>query len=161
MVERFAAKLASLPAAEADKKLTAFTSRMGGETAVNVDPPDAITWFKQTADSIRELARVLTSSSAEDYEAWLQSSTELQESNPMARILLPSYDSYLDKMQRAAIKRQMMVTALAVVREGADALQSHPDPTTGQSFIYTETADGFELQSGYQTNGIPLKMQFK
>jgi hypothetical protein len=55
----------------------------------------------------------------------------------------------------------MVVAALAVAQDGPSELQSHLDPSTGQPFVYTETADGFDLQSGFQTNGVPLKMQFK
>jgi hypothetical protein len=42
-----------------------------------------------------------------------------------------------------------------------DALQSYSDPASGQPFVYTETADGFELQSAYQVYGKPMTMQFK
>jgi hypothetical protein len=31
----------------------------------------------------------------------------------------------------------------------------------GQPFGYTETTNGFELQSCYQVNGKPMMMQFK
>jgi hypothetical protein len=55
----------------------------------------------------------------------------------------------------------MVVAGFAVMQNGTEALQSHPDPVTGQPFVYTETADGFELQSGYQFKGAPLKLSFK
>jgi hypothetical protein len=41
------------------------------------------------------------------------------------------------------------------------ALQCHLDRSSGKPFVYRETDDGFELQSSYQVNDKPMKMQFK
>ena len=106
--------------------------------------------LQQIADSRRELANALASGSADEYDAWLQQRNELEQSNPLAKEFLGSYDKYVDRMERGAINRALVVAGLAVAQDGPSALQSYPDPSTGQPFVYTETLDGFELQSGLQ-----------
>jgi hypothetical protein len=157
--DRLVAKLASTPADEFERKTSEFLSDIV-EGVPPMDRTTALALLQQVADSRHVLARALASGSADEYEAWLQNSTELQESNPLAKVLA-AYDKFVDKADRAAINRALVEAALAVEQEGPSVLQSHPDPATGQPFVYTETADGFELQSGFATNGVPLKMQFK
>ena len=55
----------------------------------------------------------------------------------------------------------MATAGLAVLQDGPAALQTNPDPSTGQPFAYTQTADGFELQSSFQLSGKPVKLLFK
>ena len=55
----------------------------------------------------------------------------------------------------------MAAAGLAVIQDGPDALSSHPDPSTGQPFTYTQTDDGFALESTFQLNGKSLKLSFK
>ncbi|HUK83531.1 MAG TPA: hypothetical protein VLZ12_12970 [Verrucomicrobiae bacterium] len=134
----------------------------GMDGPLEIDQAAALAVLQQIADSERQLAKALASGSEAEYQAWLRESDELQQSNSLAKLFLAGYDRFVDKVQRATITREMTIAALAVVDAGTDALMSHPDPATGQPFVYTPTADGFELQSGYQlTNGVPLKMQFK
>jgi len=91
----------------------------------------------------------------------MQQNDDLQQSNPMAKAFLPAYDKYLDRVQRGEVNRALIEAGLAVAQEGPNALSAHLDPSTDQPFVYSETADGFELQSGYKTNGVPLTMRFK
>jgi hypothetical protein len=107
------------------------------------------------------LAKALASGSAGEYEAWLQQRSELEQSNPLAKTLLSPCEKYVDRMDRGAVNRALVEAGLAVAQDGPSAIQSHPDPSNGQPFVYTETLDGFELQSSFKTNGVPLKMQFK
>ncbi len=163
MVDRFAARLATLPQAEFEKEIEKLTTALVGmRPPPKMDQAAAADALNQIADLQRELGKLLASGSEAEYEAWQRESDELQKSNPLAKLLLAALDGVVDKVQRAVITREMLIAALAVAETGTDALTTHPDPATGQPFIYTETADGFELQSGYQTtNGPPLKMQFK
>jgi hypothetical protein len=157
--DRLIVKLASLPADEFEKEISQV---LDGQNVSNVDRAAALASLQQIANSERDLARALASGSADEYEAWAQDSAELQNSNPLAKMLgAGAYDGFVNRVQRETVKRDMVVAALAVAQDGASALQSHPDPATGQPFGYTETSDGFELQSGFKTNGVPLKMQFK
>src|SRR6266850_1131100 len=158
IVERLAASLASLPADEAMKQFFA----LGGATSEappGLNRATALATLKQVADSERELARALASSSEDEYEAWLRHWTELQESSPLAEGFLANYDWFVDKMHRSEIEWKMIVAGLAVAENGPEALAAHPDPASGKPFVYTETADGFELQSSYQVNDKPMKMQ--
>jgi hypothetical protein len=160
MVERSTAKLASEHAAEAEKAFSELTDVMGTNPP-SVDRATLLAEIKQVADLERDLAKVLASSSTEEYEAWRKRAEEIEASNPVAKALLPAYDSVIVKVQSAEVNRAMVVAGLAIAQQGPGALQTHPDPATGQPFVHTETADGFELQSGYQVKGAPLKMQFK
>ncbi len=156
--DRFVAKLASMPADEFEKSISQM---LDGGDAPKMDRAVALAKYKQVTDSEHDLAKALASGSADEYEAWLQQRSELEQSNPLAKELLSSWDKFVDRVERAAVSRAMVVAALEVAEAGPSALQSHPDPSTGQPFVYTETTDGFELQSSFQTNGVPLKMQFK
>jgi cell division septation protein DedD len=158
MVERFVPKLASMPPEELEKNISQL---LDGQNASEMDRAALLVGFQQIVDSQRALAKVLASGSTDEYEAWQQSSAELQNSNPLAKGFLAAYERVVDKWDRAAINRAFVEAALAVAEEGASALQSHPDPSNGQPFVYTETSDGFQLQSGYKTNGVTLTMQFK
>jgi hypothetical protein len=161
MVARLGDWLASLSPEEFETNLAGFGLE-GMVPAPKITSAAAQDALHQIAALEREMARVLAAGSESEYQTLLRNADELQQSNPLGKLFLPAvFGPFLDKVQRAAITREMLITALAVVQTGTDALQSHPDPATSQPFIYTETADGFELQSGYQTNGIPLKMQFK
>lgn len=158
MVENSVPKLVSMPPEELEKNLSQL---LDGQNVPEMDRAALLASFQQTADSQRALAKALASGSADEYEAWQQSSAELQNSNPVAKGFLAAYDRVVDKWERGAVNRALVVAGLAVAEEGASVLQSHPDPSNGQPFVYTETSDGFELQSGFKTNGVPLKMQFK
>jgi hypothetical protein len=167
MHERFAAKLASLPEAEAEKAFSDQYSWVmtppptwGKAPLSNLNRATALTMLTQLADSERELAKALASSSDDEYEAWLKHSTELQASNALG-MLLPALTQFVDKVRSAEVNRALVAAGLAFAQDGASALSSHPDPSSGQPFVYTKTDDGFQLQSTYQVNGKPLTMQFK
>jgi hypothetical protein len=159
--DRLVSKLASMPADELEKKMPELQQLFGLDPGLNADRATILGNLQQVVDSQRDLAVALASGSWDKYEAWMQRRNELEDSNPLVKAFLGAYDNFLNRVEREAVQREMTVTALAVARDGPSALPSHPDPSTGQPFIYAETADGFELQSGYQTNGVPLKMQFK
>ena len=93
-------------------------------------------------------------------EIWRTHSTELTASNPLAKVN-EAYDLFVNKAQRAAVSRVMVMAGLAVAQEGPDALALHPDPASGEPFQYTKADDGFELQSSFEVNGKPMTMRFK
>src|SRR5208283_2376711 len=141
-----AAKLAAMPAAEAEAEFSNSAQEVAKFVdgyPTNLDQASILAAYKQIADSERQLAGALASSSENDYETWLESSTDLQASNPLAKGLLESVDGFLDKVQGAEVNRALIVAGLAVAQAGANALPSYPDPSSGQPFVYTETADGF------------------
>jgi hypothetical protein len=166
MTERSLAKLASLPTDEFKKQFSKLVYGeapidQSGQEVLEMDRAVVLADLQQVADSQRNLARALASGSTDEYDVWAQQNNDLLESNPLAKVIMPWYDQYLNRADRAAINRAFVEAGLAVAQDGPSALSSHLDPSTSQPFIYTETSDGFELQSGFKTNGVPLKMQFK
>jgi hypothetical protein len=96
------------------------------------------------------------------YQQWLTDVREAEKTNPFLESFMFTLQRTVELAHRATVTSAMVVAGLAVTREGPAALQSHPDPANGQPFGYTESPDGFELQSSYEiTNGVPLKMEFK
>ncbi len=160
MVKRFVAHLASLSPDESQKELSEWAKLMGGSPP-NLDRASVLAEYQQVADSERELAKALASSSEDDYEAWLKHSEELRASSPLAEMLLPAFYGVMDRARRAEVNRAMVVAGLAVAENGTEALSAHLDPVSGKPFVYTKTDGGFELQSSYQVNDKPMKMQFK
>ena len=162
MVDRLAAKLATLPPTDAGNELSRELGSADGESISPDQLANFLAGTKEVADLERGLAKVLRSSSEEEYEAWHTRFDELQEgSNLAAMLLLPAYDRYVDRVQRAEVTRTLVEAGLAVAEGGTEALAAHPDPASGKPFVYTKTDNGFELQSSYQLNDKPMKMQFK
>ena len=119
-------------------------------------------YYQEIANSERQLAKALGSSSEDAYKAWLHDAAELETSNPFAKgVLGAAIDNFVEKAQRAEVNRAMVVAGLAIAQEGTGALQSHTDPTSGKPRLYIETPDGFELQSTYQMNDKPMYLLFK
>jgi len=159
--ERLIAKLASLPPDQFETFLADLIKDNKLEGVSQLDRAAVLAGLQQVADSQRTMARALASGSIDEYNASMEQNNDLQQTSLMAKAFLPAYDKYLDRVERGEVNRALVVAGLAVAEEGPNALPSHLDPATDQPFGYTETSDGFELQSGYKTNGIPLKMQFK
>jgi hypothetical protein len=126
----------------------------------SLDPAQVLAAWRQVADLEREHASVLGATDAE-YREWLARLQAVRETNPFVESFLPNFDPVTDRTQVVIVRSAMVAAGLAVMQSGTGALQSHPDPVTGQQFTYTHTANGFELQSGYQFNCQPLKLSFK
>ncbi len=159
IVSHEADKLAAMPPEEVAHELEEL-KRMGSSEVQTVDTGQAIAGIRQAAELERELAEALDSSEA-DYRDWLARSEAVRSTNPFVEMFLPVIGTEVDRTQATTVRSAMVVAGLAVIRDGPNALLSHTDPITGQQFTYTETAGGFELQSGYQVNGQPLKLSFR
>jgi hypothetical protein len=158
-LDRLVTKLSSLPAGEAEKQLAELYGLSDADIS-EINRDLFLVDMKQVVDLDRELARALSSSSEDELETWRTHSTELTASNPFAG-LNKAYDGFVNKAQGAEVNRAMVVAGLAVAQNGTDALASHPDPASGRPFQYTKTDEGFELQSTFEVNGKPYKIQFK
>jgi len=159
-VDRLAVKLASFAPDEAEKELSKLPSSFEID-APAVDRDAALATLKQVSDLDRELAKALLSSSEDTYETWLRHWNGLQAASPFSKQFVATDDLFVAKVRAAEVNRALVVAGLAVAENGPDALAAHPDPSSGQPFVYTETADGFVLQSSHQLNGKPMTMQFK
>src|SRR5208282_898359 len=125
------------------------------------DQAAIVSAYKQNADSERELAEALATSSEAAYENWQQHATELETSDPLAKSMMETAESFVQRARYAEVDRALVVAGMAVAQGGVDTLPSNPDPSSSQPFVYTQTANGFQLQSTYQVNGKPMTMQFK
>ena len=111
-------------------------------------PAQVIADMRQAAELGRQYAQALELPEAE-YRAWLTSLDEAGKTNPFVADFVTSLGGAVDKTQAITVRSAMAVAGLAVMQDGPDALQSHPDPTTGQPFTYKQTADGFDLESSF------------
>ena len=127
-------------------------------------PAQAIAHLRQTAELEGEYAEVLAMPDAE-YDAWMARLDEAGNAKPFVEVFLTPYDNAVDKAHYMTVYSTMAAAGLAVMQDGPDALDSHPDPATGQPFTYTQTDDGFTLESGFQPQGNsqrwPVKLSFK
>ena len=147
-------RLAALPPEEAVRRLMSQ-----GE----ISPTGLAQYFamvRQAAELQRQYAQTLELPEAE-YRAWLADQTAVRKTNPFVDSLLSAFENAVAKTQAMTVRNAMAAAGLAVMRDGPDALQSHPDPTTGQPFVYKKTADGFELESNFQVLDKSLKLSFK
>jgi hypothetical protein len=158
---READKAASLPPEEAIVELEKFFGPYASDSELGrMDPVQMIACLRQAADLQRQYAQALEMPDAE-YQAWLASLQAASNTNPIVGMEVSSLRPAVDKTQAMTVNSAMAVAGLAVTQDGTDALQLHPDPTTGQPFAYQQTADGFELESSFQVAGKSLKLSFK
>jgi len=160
MAQRLAAELASMSADEIRDELAKVGDSSEGPPPT-IDRAGALAALAQVVESDRQLAGLLQSSTEDEYETWQHHAADIEASNPFARMFLTGLNGVMDRVRGAAVEQQMMVAALTVAQNGPEALVTVPDPASGQAFIYTETDDGFDLQSAYVVKGQPYVMHFK
>jgi hypothetical protein len=85
----------------------------------------------------------------------------IRKTNPYIDALFSPAEGAVIRTQAMTVRSAMAAAGLAVTQDGPDALQSHPDPTTGQPFAYKQTPDGFALESSFQFAQKPLSLSFK
>ena len=158
MVTREADRLAAMPPEEAMRELIQLADSHSLEFQ-SMGLAQAIADIRQVADVVRQYAQALELPEAE-YHAWLASLDEAGKTNPLVDRVI-SLQMVVIMTQAMTVRSAMAAAGLAVMQSGPDALQSHPDPSTGQPFAYTKTADGFELQSSFQFQEKPVKLSFR
>ncbi|MGD0059230.1 MAG: hypothetical protein ABSD58_07405 [Verrucomicrobiia bacterium] len=163
-LDRYATELSTMRAAQAEKEFSdsaQIMAQFGEGYPTHLDQAAIVSAYKQNADSERELAEALATSSEAAYENWQQHATELETSDPLAKSMMETAESFVQRARYAEVDRALVVAGMAVAQGGVDTLPSNPDPSSSQPFVYTQTANGFQLQSTYQVNGKPMTMQFK
>lgn len=148
-------KLAATTPDEARRALSEMPAQ-----AQSIDPNQVIPYLRQAKELQLEYVRALQLPEAE-YRECLTRLHAAEKTNPLVGIFVSAYESVVDKTRAMTVRTAMVTAGLAVTRDGQEALQSHVDPSTGQPFAYVETDEGFELQSSYEVNGSPIKLQFK
>ena len=159
MVSRLADDLASKPPEEAAHELASVGGESTAAQIQSMGPVQAIADIRQVAELEKQFANALNLPEAE-YREWMSSLDAFRKTNPFVNALLP-IENVVDKTQAMTVRSAMAAAGLAVTQDGPDALQSHPDPTTGQPFAYKQTPDGFALESSFQFAQKPLSLSFK
>ena len=158
MSDRTADAIATISPEEIKQMVDAFQS--SGVPLPPMEPTQMSAYIRQKADLQRQYAQTLELPEAE-YRAWLTSQEAIRKTNPFAEQFLSIIETVLTRTQAMTVYSAMAVAGLAVTQDGTEALQSHPDPTTGQPFAYKQTPDGFELEYSFQFIGKSLKLSFK
>lgn len=117
---------------------------------------------EQACDKLSQLIGTsdLPVMSSVEFEAWLDKLRLAEQSNPLLRLVWPSMDRAQESTRNLIVRRSIASAGLALLAEGPSSLLNHLDPVTGQTFLYRQTATGFELQSGYMIAGKPLVISF-
>jgi hypothetical protein len=155
--DREADKLAAMPVQEASQYL---------QTKLNpsspVDPRKVAADMQQVANLYREYATTLGTTN-ENPDALWQELQALQKSDPSVPLIFNAntMKTWFALTRKAAVERQMLLAGIAILQGKQDALESYPDPSSGRPFAYTQTADGFELQSTYERFNQPVKLSFR
>jgi hypothetical protein len=154
-------RLAALPPDEMKGQLKEIESLAKDPSQFeSLKPAQIIADLRQAAELRSQYAQALGLPDA-DYRAWLASLDEAGKTNPFIEVYVASFEQAVIKTQTMTVMSAMAGAGLAVMQAGPDALQSHPDPTTGQPFAYTQTADSFALESSFPFLGKPMKLSFK
>jgi hypothetical protein len=161
MVTREADKLAAGPPEEGLRELIQISDNAKAVPQIqSMGLEQVIADLRQVAELQRQLVQAPEWSDAE-YRAWLTSVDEAGKTDPFVEVFVTGLDKAAIRTQAMTVRTAMAGAGLAVTQDGPDALQSHPDPSTGQPFAYTKTADGFELQSSFQFQEKPVALSFR
>jgi hypothetical protein len=168
-VTRVADDMATMPPEEAQRSLKEDYALSGSQIqqAQSMGQAQAAAAIRQAAELRFEYAQVLVMPDTE-YSVWMASLHEDENANPFVGVFVTPLEQAVDRTQYATVISAMAAAGLAVMQDGPDALDSYPDPATGQPFTYTQTDDGFTLQSGFQPQGnsfpkqnLPVKLSFR
>jgi hypothetical protein len=161
MMTREVDRLAALPTEEMKRQLEGIESFANNPSRFqSLEPAQIIADMRQVAELRGQYVQALGLPEA-DYHNWLTSLDEAGKANPFVELFVEPLESAVIRTQAMTVRSAMAAAGLAVMQGGPDALQSHPDPSTGQPFTYAQTADGFELQSSFQFQEKPVKLSFK
>ncbi len=96
------------------------------------------------------------------FEGWWKSVEASMEGNrhPLAELILPALKEAYIVVQNGRIQTEMLAAAVAVMRNGPEALAAFRDPATEKPFTLVEKPGGFELQSTFIARKKPVTMFF-
>jgi hypothetical protein len=159
--DQLADKLTAMSPEEAMRELNSLLSRQGiGSATESMEPAQAISAVRQGAKLAREWAGALTWTEQDRWDRLtrLQSS---ESTDAIGNLFLSGIEVCLEMTDAVKVGAAMFAAGMDVMSRGQNVLSLHLDPATGQPFIYTQSSDGFELESDYQVDGQPLKLRFK
>jgi hypothetical protein len=96
------------------------------------------------------------------YDAFRQWQADFEEEialgNALTRHLLPDVFSARARADVVQVRRQMLTTAIDIVRLGTTAADKSVDPFGSGCFVYREAPNGFELASALTSHGKPVTL---
>src|SRR5262249_33669257 len=94
----------------------------------------------------------------EQFEKEVEREAKEQAGNPVFKLFFPALIQCRHAQAPALPRAALLSAALAVRRDGPDALKKHPDPVGGRPFEYVPFEGGFELRSKFKVEDKPLSL---
>jgi hypothetical protein len=137
---------------DANEKARAFVEKCGGSAE------GIIKLVEEMRPSYALMARILDLP-LDEFEKEFNRESRKRANNPVFEEFFPAVAKVRDAQARAEVRRALFSAALAVARDGRDALRAHPDPIAGGLFEYAPFEGGFELHSRFKgADGKPVKL---
>jgi hypothetical protein len=114
----------------------------------------ALTWDIQTQ---RALASAVTEPEAQFQQWWSQT---LAGGSSVPDANTSGLKNIVSGLQASQVESAMLEAGLALEQNNQAQFQSINDPSTGRPFIYTQTANGFQLGSPQMSGGAPVTLSF-
>jgi hypothetical protein len=124
----------------AGERSRAFVEKCGGTVE------GVLRYSEQTRSSYRAVEKMLELPLDQFDQAFSREAKE-QAGNPVFEVFFPAMGNVRRAQARMDVRRALLLAAIAVRRDGRDALKSHPDPVSGAPFEYIPFGGGFELRS--------------
>ncbi len=136
---------------QSKEKAAALLEACGGTARGIVDKAEAMRPIYGTAARLIGLP-------ADRVEKEWQTVQDQHKDNPVFKLLAPALGKLRQAEARLQTRRAMLAAALAVLKDGRDALKTHPDPYDGAAFQYKAVEGGFELRSKLKMKDRPMTL---
>jgi hypothetical protein len=127
---------------DAGEKSRAFVEKCGGT------PEGVLRYSEETRASYRTVAQML-SLPLDQFEKDFAIESKKRAGNPVFEVFFPAMAKVRRAKARMDVRRELLLTALAVRQDGLDALKDHADPVIGGPFEHSRFDGGFELRSKF------------
>jgi hypothetical protein len=127
--------------------------------SASITPQEAVSEMKWLAQTEQALGNTLQEPDAQFQQWWTQKQAEAS-SMPLASPELGSLAGARNVAQVSLVENAMVEAGLVMEQGNQAQFQSIVDPSTGQPFKYTQTANGFQLASPLQYKGKPVTLDF-
>jgi hypothetical protein len=137
---------------DGNERARAFIQECGGSA-------DGIIRFAEEARPSYALMPRILDLPPDQFKKEFEREAQKQANNPVFKVFFPAMIKVRESQARAEVRQSLFTAALAVVRDGKNALTVHPDPIAGGVYEYTAFEGGFELRSNYKgADGKPFTL---
>jgi hypothetical protein len=137
---------------DVNAKARSFVEECGGSAE------GVIKFAEEARPSYALMAKILDLP-ADQFEKEFDRESKRQAKNPFFNVFFPAVGKVREAQARAEVRRDLFLAAVAVARDGRDALKAHPDPMGGGTFEFIPFEGGFELRSKFQgADGKPITL---